>query len=312
MTKEKSLVGSCLFQSEALRMEVSVTRPQRCILTPNCMEHFCIDKTISGRGNVSKKSLRTANSRIPKRLFWQRTAFSIGWLMIGHHFITICHSGTRALPDTGHDLGGRLDWIGSVCLHDLLPAVHSFWRGAVRWVSDTFPICVASLLDRRSWCIFVLSLQVVSASLGSVQCREHEMEPISCDVEKHMVRSSVLSSSRTLLKFGHLKCDSQTCLTLLFERAVLHCKRKVEPVTHPFFIFCHHRWGCCTADGHCKTYFPASALSMALKTPGNIDRLVDVFTDLVDWSHNESTLTCCSWFQVLNVGQRQIVWRDIN
>lgn len=164
MTKEKSLVGSRLFQSEALKRDVSVIRPQRCILTPNFMEYLCIDKTISGRGNVSKKSLRTANSRIPKRLFWQRTAFSVGWVMIGHHFITICRSGTRALPDMGHDLGGRLDWMGSVCLHDLLTAVHSFWRGAVRWVSGTLPIYAASTVDFAAWPAILVHFRFVASS----------------------------------------------------------------------------------------------------------------------------------------------------
>lgn len=102
-----------------------------------------------------------------------------------------------------------------------------------------------------------------------------------------------------------LQMKSRTCHTSIFYFP--H-----TPKTKIFMAIRNHSWGCCTADGCCKTYFPASAPSTALKMPCNIDRWVDVFTDLADWSHNESALTCCSWFQVLNVGHRQIIWRDIN
>lgn len=164
--------------------------------------------------------------------------------MIGHHFITICRSGTRALPDTGHDLGGRLDWVGCVCLHDLLPAVHSLWRGAVRWVSDTLPIYATATVDLAAWPAILVHFRFVPPSGFCLirQCaaqRTWNGADKLCWCWKGMACSSVLPSSRMLLKFGHLKCDRH--VWHLFEGTVLHCKRRVEPVTHPFFISLAHQ-----------------------------------------------------------------------
>lgn len=70
--------------------------------------------------NISMNNLRTANSWIPTCLFWPRTAiFSVGWVMTGHHFATICCSGASALRETGCDLGGRPGWMGLSAWHGL-------------------------------------------------------------------------------------------------------------------------------------------------------------------------------------------------
>ncbi len=105
--------------------------------------------------------------------------------MIGHHFATICCSVASALQETGCDLGGR-----PACLHDMDTCCQlSISSGETLCDESVMPCpwcidCRFGCSNDYQW-IFVArkAFQVVSASLGDVQCREQEMETINCDAE---------------------------------------------------------------------------------------------------------------------------------
>lgn len=82
---------------------------------------------------------------LPNTIFSQRKdRLCAGWVIIGHHFDTICCSGARTLWETDCDLGRRPAWPG--CLHDMDTCCQ---------LSITFAetLCGASVM-LRLWCIY--------------------------------------------------------------------------------------------------------------------------------------------------------------
>lgn len=107
-----------------MRCTLYCERPWRLDTVTRRGKYLCSENSIwSWEHFYEKKNLKPANSRIPTSYLWRRTAiFSPGWVMVGHHFTTICCSGASALRETGCDLGERPAWLGLTAWQGLFAA----------------------------------------------------------------------------------------------------------------------------------------------------------------------------------------------